>query len=162
MHEGQVLDAATQVVGQADDDGEDHGGGAHDRGADEDGLGGGLEGVAGAVVVLQEVLGPLPPGGEAEVSADLGVDVVDVLDAGECWRTGKAASEVSWKVMVKKLPMSSALKSSISPHSRGAARPGKSRAAGEKCELNTLRIFLRVQQPASSLIERSRIMLSMR
>ena len=71
VHEGQVLDAAAQVVGQADNDGEDHGGGAHDRGADEDGLGGGLEGVAGAVVVLQEVLGPLPPGGEAEVSADI-------------------------------------------------------------------------------------------
>ena len=83
MHEGQVLDAAAQVVGQADNDGEDHGGGAHDRGADEDGLGGGLEGVAGAVVVLQEVLGPLLPGGEAEVSADLGVDVVDILDVGE-------------------------------------------------------------------------------
>ena len=33
VHEEQVLDAATQVVGQADDDGEDHGGGAHDRGA---------------------------------------------------------------------------------------------------------------------------------
>jgi hypothetical protein len=49
------------------DDAEDHGGGADDGGADEHGLGGGLEGVAGAVALLELVLGVLEVGLEAEV-----------------------------------------------------------------------------------------------
>ena len=43
-----------QPLGQRQDDGKDQGGGADDGGADEHGLGGGLEGVAGAVVVFQQ------------------------------------------------------------------------------------------------------------
>jgi hypothetical protein len=62
--------------GEGHDDREDHRGGADDRGADEHRLGGGLEGVAGAVVLLEEVLGLVEVGDEAEVLLDL------LLDAG--------------------------------------------------------------------------------
>ena len=51
------MSSGLQTVGQHHDDGEDHGGGADDGGADQNGLGGGLEGVAGAVVLFQVFLG---------------------------------------------------------------------------------------------------------
>ena len=62
------------------DDREDHGGGADHRGADEHGLGRGLEGVAGAVVLLEEVLGRLEVDVEAVVLPDLLLDAGDRLD----------------------------------------------------------------------------------
>jgi hypothetical protein len=62
------------------DDREDHRGGAHDRGADEHRLGRGLEGVAGAVVLLEEVLGLVEVDVEAEVLLDLVLDAGDGLD----------------------------------------------------------------------------------
>jgi hypothetical protein len=80
VHEGEILDAPGQVIGQPDDDREDHGGGAHDRGSDENGLRRCLERVAGSVVVLEEELGPLPARSEAEVAVQLLVDAVEVLD----------------------------------------------------------------------------------
>ena len=57
------------------DDREDHRGRADDGGADEHRLGGRLEGVAGAVVLLEEVLGLLEVQVEAEVLLDLVLDV---------------------------------------------------------------------------------------
>ena len=62
------------------DNAEHHGGGADDRRADEHGLGGGLEGVAGAVVLLEELLGLLEVHVEAEVPLDLLLDALDGLD----------------------------------------------------------------------------------
>jgi hypothetical protein len=65
-----------QALGQQHDDREDHRRRADHRGADQHRLGGRLEGVAGAVVLLEEVLGLLEVGGEAEVLLDL------LFDAG--------------------------------------------------------------------------------
>ena len=81
MHEGEVVDALGQMVRQSDDDREDHRGSSHDRRSDEDGLGGRLEGVAGPVVVLKQVLGPFPARGDAEITAQLVVDASQILDA---------------------------------------------------------------------------------
>ena len=72
-----------EAVRERDDDREDHRGRADDGGADEHGLGGRLEGVAGAVVLLEEVLGLLELDVEAEVLLDLLLDVRDALDDGE-------------------------------------------------------------------------------
>ena len=58
-------------------------GGADHGGADEHRLGGGLEGVARAVVLLEEVLGLLEVGLEAEVLLDLLLDVRERLDVRE-------------------------------------------------------------------------------
>ena len=69
MHRG------VEAVGERDDDREDHRGRADDGGADEHRLGGRLEGVAGAVVLLEEVLGLLEVHVEAEVLLDLLLDV---------------------------------------------------------------------------------------
>ena len=55
--------------GERHDDREDHGGGAHHRGADQHRLGGRLEGVAGAVVLFQVLLGLLEIRLEAEIRA---------------------------------------------------------------------------------------------
>ncbi len=83
MEERQLLDLGRvrEAVGQEHDDREDHRRRADDRGADEHGLGRGLEGVAGAVVLLEEVLGLLEVDVEAEVLLDLLLDVRDGLDA---------------------------------------------------------------------------------
>ncbi len=53
------------------DDGEDHRGGADDRGADQHRLGRGFEGVAGAVVLFQQMLGALEVDVEAEVASSV-------------------------------------------------------------------------------------------
>ena len=63
-----------EAVGEGDDDREDHRRRADDGGADEHGLRGRLEGVAGAVVLLEEVLGLLELDVEAEVLLDLVLD----------------------------------------------------------------------------------------
>ena len=68
---------------QEHDDAEHHRRGADDRGADEHGLGGGLEGVAGAVALLELVLGVLEVGLEAEILLNLGGDAGAALDLGE-------------------------------------------------------------------------------
>ncbi len=64
-------------------DAEHHRGCTDDGGADEHGLGGGLEGVAGAVALLELVLGALEVGLEPEVALDLGGDAGLLLDLGE-------------------------------------------------------------------------------
>ena len=66
-----VAGSCVEPVGEHHDDREDHRRGADDRRADQHRLGGGLEGVAGAVVLLEEVLGPLEVDVEAEVLLDL-------------------------------------------------------------------------------------------
>ena len=72
------------VLAEQQDDREDHRRGADDGGADEHGLGGRLEGVAGRVVGFQVVLAALEIGLEAEVALDL------FLDAGDAARSGPA------------------------------------------------------------------------
>ena len=57
LHEAELGDDIAKGLLQQHDDAEDHGGGAHDGGADEDGFGGGLEGVAGPVAFFQLALG---------------------------------------------------------------------------------------------------------
>ena len=65
------------------DDGEDHGGGADDGGADQHRLGRGLEGVAGAVVLLEQVLGAF------EVTVDVVVFLSSLLMSGTRLDQGK-------------------------------------------------------------------------
>ena len=65
---------------------------AHHRGADQHRLGRGLEGVARAVVLLQEVLGVLEVGVEAEVPLDLLLDVGQRLDRSTARRRDWALS----------------------------------------------------------------------
>ena len=65
---------------QHHDDAEDHRGRAHDRGADEHRLGGRLEGVAGAVALLELVLRSFEVGAEAEVALKLSGDTRLLLD----------------------------------------------------------------------------------
>ena len=58
VKDGEVRDQLRlQTLGQHHDDGEDHRGGADHGGADEHRLGGGLEGVACAVVLFEILLG---------------------------------------------------------------------------------------------------------
>ena len=64
----------------ADDDREDHRRRADDGRADEHRLGRRLECVAGSVVLLEEVLGLLEVGVEAELALDLLADARDLLD----------------------------------------------------------------------------------
>ena len=67
-----------------EDEGENHGGGAYDGGAYEDGLGGCLEGVACSVVGFEVVLGFFEVGLESELALDLAGGLLDVvLDEGE-------------------------------------------------------------------------------
>src|SRR5713101_8113784 len=72
----ELVDIGGQAVGEGYDDREDHGGGAHNRRTDEHRLGGGLEGIARAVVRFQQVLGAL------EVHVDVVVLLEFRLDAG--------------------------------------------------------------------------------
>ena len=68
---------SVRPFGEQQDDREDHRRGADDGGADEHRLGGRLEGVAGAVVLLEVVLACSKSGVEAEVLLDLVLDVRD-------------------------------------------------------------------------------------
>jgi hypothetical protein len=72
-----------QAVRQHHDDREDHGGGSDDRGANQHGLGRGLEGVAGAVVLLQQLLGPVEVDLVAVLLLDLFLGALDLRDLGE-------------------------------------------------------------------------------
>ena len=72
VEERELVDVFGEAVGQGHDDREDHRGGADDRGADQHGLGGGFEGVAGAVVGFEHFLGAL----------EVHVDVVVLLQLG--------------------------------------------------------------------------------
>ena len=78
---GQAL--GFQTVGQRHDDGEDHGGGADYGRSDQHRLGGGFEGIAGAVVFLQVVLAFLEVGLKSEIFLDLAFDVRNLLDSGK-------------------------------------------------------------------------------
>ena len=60
-----------EAVGERHDDREDHRGGADYRGADQHGLGGRLEGIAGAIVLFQQILGAFEIHVDAEVLLDL-------------------------------------------------------------------------------------------
>ena len=69
-----------EPVGQRHDDREDHGGGADHGGSDQHGLGRGLEGVAGAVVLFEQILGALEVHVDVEVLLELLLDVGNLLD----------------------------------------------------------------------------------
>ncbi len=55
----ELVHVGSEAVGKRHDDGESHRGGADDGSADEHRLGGGLEGVARAIVGLQQMFGTL-------------------------------------------------------------------------------------------------------
>ncbi len=69
-----------EPAGEGHDDGEDHGGCADDGGADQHRLGRSLEGVAGAVVGFEQVLGALELHVEVVVLLQLGFDAGNVFD----------------------------------------------------------------------------------
>ena len=71
------------VLLQHHDDAEDHGRGADDGGADEHGLGGGLEGVAGSIAFLELMFGAHEVGAEPEVSLQFRLDTGQPLDLRE-------------------------------------------------------------------------------
>src|SRR5208283_5009512 len=57
VQQGELLHIRGQAIGQGHDDGEDHGGRADYGGSNQHRFGGRLEGIAGAVVLFQQVLG---------------------------------------------------------------------------------------------------------
>ncbi len=69
-----------QSVGQAHDDGEDHGRGAHDGGADQHRLGCRFERIAGAVIFFQQVFGAFKPHVKPEVLLEFRCDIWHVLN----------------------------------------------------------------------------------
>jgi len=71
VQQRELVEVLGEAGRQHHDDREDHGGGTDHRGADEHRLGGGLERVAGAVVLLQQRLGVLELHVEAVLAADL-------------------------------------------------------------------------------------------
>jgi hypothetical protein len=84
-HEGRVqqrelLYVHGKSVGEGHDDREGHGGCAHNGGADQHRLGGSLEGIAGAIVGFQQVLGAFELNVDAEVFLQLGFDVGNIFD----------------------------------------------------------------------------------
>src|SRR5262249_5647806 len=83
MHERQRGHFPSLKTGQDNDNGENHGCRADHRGTNEDRLRGGLEGVAGAIVFLEVVLGFLELWYETEVSPDFFLDVGNRLDERE-------------------------------------------------------------------------------
>src|ERR1700690_157006 len=85
MEQRELLDLVGigQSIGKEHDDGEDHRRRAHDRGANEHRLRGGLERIARAVVLLEHVLRLLEVDVEAKVLLDLRLDVRNRLDAAE-------------------------------------------------------------------------------
>ena len=74
---------------QRHDDREDHRRRADDRSTDEHGLGGGLEGVARAVVLLEQILG------RAEVHREPIVPLELLLDAGQLLNRGQLVHRLS-------------------------------------------------------------------
>src|SRR5262249_36384456 len=72
-----------QAVGEDHDDREQHGGRPDDGRADEDGLGGGFERVAGAVVLFQQELGALEVDIDAHLASNLFGDAGDLFDERE-------------------------------------------------------------------------------
>ena len=77
MEAGFGLDAEGLLYHQ--DEREDHGGGAYHCCSDENGFGGGLEGIAGSVVGLKVVLGFLKVGLETILAFYLGSDFLLVV-----------------------------------------------------------------------------------
>ena len=67
MQQRKTFSVRGQTVGQRHDDRENHGGGADDGGADQHRLGRGFEGVAGAVVLFQQMFGAFEVGVDVEV-----------------------------------------------------------------------------------------------
>ena len=80
MQDRQLVQVLGEPVGEQHDDREDHRRRADHRRADQHGLRGGLERVAGAVVLLEQVLGALEVHVEAVVLLELLLDVRDRLD----------------------------------------------------------------------------------
>src|ERR1017187_2476077 len=83
VHQGELVQVDGELVGEQHDGGKDHGSGADHGGADEHWFGGGLEGVAGAVVLFQVFLGLFEIHSEAEVLLDVLPDIGQGLDHGE-------------------------------------------------------------------------------
>ena len=80
VQQGELVDVFGEAAGERHDDGEDHGGGADDGGADQHRLRRGFEGVAGAVVRFEQVLGAFEVDCHVEVFLDFGFDVRDLFD----------------------------------------------------------------------------------
>ena len=83
LHEAQVGDGVAEDVFEQHDDAENHRGGADDGGADQHGLGGGLEGVARAVAFFEFEFGVGEIGLEAEILFDFRADVGQRFDAAQ-------------------------------------------------------------------------------
>ena len=83
VQQRQVLQVLGELAGQAHHDGEDHGGGPHHGGADQHRFRRRLEGVARAVVGLEEVLGAFEVGADAVIAFQFLLDAGDLLDGGQ-------------------------------------------------------------------------------
>ncbi len=74
---------SVEPVGEQHDDGEDQRGCADDGGADEDGFGGGFEGVAGSVVFFEEQLGVFEIDIDVVIAFQFGADIGERFDEAE-------------------------------------------------------------------------------
>src|SRR5207302_3431950 len=72
-----------QSVSESENNREDHRRRANDRGADENGLGGRLEGVASSIILLQQMLRALEPRIVSVVLLELLVNSWDLFDEGQ-------------------------------------------------------------------------------
>ncbi len=83
MQQRQLVQVGRQLVGQLDDDREDHRRRTDHCRADQHRLGRCLEGVARAVVLLELLLGVLEVRVEAKIGFDLFLHVLDTLDLAQ-------------------------------------------------------------------------------
>ncbi len=83
MQQREVADVLRQPMSERHDDGENHGGCAHDGRPNQHRFGGGFEGVARAVVLFQHVLGALEVHVDVVVALQLALDVRHLLNQRE-------------------------------------------------------------------------------
>src|SRR5205823_1153936 len=83
VEQREVLFAFGKPVREAHDDGKDHGGSAHNRGTDEHRLGGGFEGVSGAIIFFEHVFGAIKLCVEAEVFLKLLLNIGHLFNQRE-------------------------------------------------------------------------------
>ncbi len=81
--EAQAAHGVAENVFEQHDDAENHRGGADDGGADQNGFGGGLEGVARAVAFFEFEFGAAEIGLEAEIFFNFRADVGQLFDAAQ-------------------------------------------------------------------------------
>ena len=80
MQQGELIQIGGQSLGQRQDCGEDHAGGAHHGGADQHRLRRRLERIAGAIVLFQVLLGFIEIRNEAEFLLDVFFDAGQRFD----------------------------------------------------------------------------------